>query len=101
MNRSIAKQIAENITNAQLQEMFNRAKVGIIDWTRVSSVNKGMSKGAAWNVLAKDFDINHSYHIMAKINMVREFGEFLPDELKPKIKKREKINIIHQNPIFD
>ncbi|MCK9416585.1 hypothetical protein M0Q97_08020 [Candidatus Dojkabacteria bacterium] len=36
-----------------------------------------MTKGVSWNILAKDFDVNANHHILAKINMVREFGEFL------------------------
>ena len=101
MNRTDAKKIAENITNEQLQEMFNAAKVGIKDWTTVSTVNKGMTKGTAWNVLAKNFDVNVTHHNLAKINMVREFGDFLTEDFKPK-KKNKVDNFIpfHQEPEF-
>jgi hypothetical protein len=101
MNRIDAKKIAEIVTNEQLDEMFNVAKIGIKDWTKVSNVNKGMSKGSAWNILAKNFDVNIKHHIMAKINMIREFGEFLPEELK--IKKKSKVSQLrpfHQEPEF-
>jgi hypothetical protein len=100
MNRNDARKIAESITNAQLLDMLNRAKKEIKDWTKVSSVNKGLTKGTSWNVLAKDFDVNHNYHIMAKTNMVREFGEFLPVEIKPKKKTKKNTNPVHQDPIF-
>jgi hypothetical protein len=100
MNRSDARKIAETISNQQLMEMFERAKKEIKDWTKVSSVNKGLTKGTAWNVLAKDFDVNYNYHIMAKTNMVREFGEFLPVEIKPMKKTKMNINPVHQDPIF-
>jgi hypothetical protein len=101
MNRKAAREIAETITPQQIKEMFDNAKENITDWTKVSVVNKGMSKGAAWNILAKDFDIETKHHILGKTNMVREFGEFLPDELKPKPKKKLPYeNIIHQDPIF-
>ena len=53
MNRPDAKKIAQYITNEQLQKMFDNAKVGIKDWTKVSIVNKGLTKGVAWNILAK------------------------------------------------
>ena len=99
MNRTDAKKIAEIVTNEQLQEMFNAAKIGIKDWTKVSNVNKGMTKGSAWNVLAKNFDVNYKHHIMAKTNMVREFGDFLSEDLKPK--KKTKVNNykpFHQEP---
>jgi hypothetical protein len=101
MNRQDARKISETITNQQLSEMFQKAKVGIKDWTAVSKVNKGMTKGSAWNVLASKFDVEHTYHIMGKINMIREFGEYLPDDLKPKKKtKRELPKPHHQDPIF-
>lgn len=101
MNRNDAKKIAQTITNEQINEMFNKAKENIKDWTKVSSVNKGLTKGSAWNILAKDFDISVNHHILAKTNYVREFGEFLPDELKPKKKsKRISQTPIHQEPVF-
>lgn len=102
MNRRDSREIAETITNQQLKQMFEKAKHEIKDWTKVSTINKGMTKGAAWNVLAKDFDENYNYHIMAKINMIREFGEFLPDELKPHVEKHKEpiTEPYHQDPIF-
>ena len=103
MNRKDARKIAETITNLQLESMFEVAKIIITNWEQVSNVNPSMTKGTAWNVLAKDFDVNHSYHILAKTNMIREFGEFLPDYLKPNKPKKQKsdIRIIHQDPQFN
>jgi hypothetical protein len=100
MNRKDAKEIAQKITNEQLQQMFDNAKKGIKDWTKVSNGNKGLSKGIAWNILARNFDVTKTYHILAKINMVREFGEFLPDELKIKKVKRKFTPPVHHDPIF-
>lgn len=100
MNRNDARKIAEIITNEQLQQMFETAKEKITDWTKVSNVNKGMTKGVSWNILAKSFDVNAKYHILAKINMIREFGEFLPDEIKPQKKIRQFQTPIHQDPQF-
>ena len=101
MNRTDAKKIAETITNEELNEMFENAKANITDWTKVSIVNNGMSKGAAWNILASDFNIDMKYHNMARVNMVREFGEFLPNHLKPAKKtKTTSINVVHQEPRF-
>lgn len=98
MKRSDARNIAETITNEQLVQMLNNAKEGITDWTKVSSVNKSFTKGVAWNILGAYFDPTIEHHILAKTNMIREFGEFLPEELKPK--KKEKPNIVpfHQEP---
>lgn len=100
MNRNYARKIAETITNEQILKMFETAKAKITDWTKVSNINKGMTKGVCWNILAKDFDITRTYHILAKTNMVREFGEFLPDEIKPKKKIRQSQPPIHQEPQF-
>jgi len=101
MNRKAAREIAETISNEQIQQMFDSAKFKITEWTKTSSVNKGMTKGLAWNVLAKNFDLEVKHDILGKTNMVREFGDFLPDHLKPK--KKSKVNLTrptHQNPIF-
>lgn len=100
MNKNDARKIAETITNEQIHQMFENARLKITDWTRVSSVNKGMTKGTSWNILAKSFDIKINYHILAKINMVREFGEFLPDQLKPKKVNKQLFNKppVHQEP---
>ena len=101
MNRSQARKIAETITNEQLVGMFKRAKNGITNWEKPSTVNKGCSKGVAWNILVKDFDVNGEHHILAKTNMVREFSEYLPEELKPSKIKKKTITTTHQNPNFD
>jgi len=67
MNRPLARQIADVITNDQLKQMFDNAKKGITNWNRVSSCNKGFTKGVAWNILAKDFDVKKSYHRLARV----------------------------------
>lgn len=99
MNRNDARRIAQTISNEQIMEMFNKAKESIKDWTKISNCNKGVTKGVAWNILAKDFDIAINYHILAKTNMVREFGEFLPIEMKPK-RVKEMQTPTHQEPQF-
>jgi len=103
MNRRDARKIAEVITNEQIQEMFNNAKSNISDWAKVSNVNKGITKGTAWNILAKNFDITINHHILAKTNFVREFGDFLPEELnlnQNKSKIKQIIIPVHQDPMF-
>ena len=100
MNRSDAIIIAETITNEQIQEMFNNAKANVKDWAKVSTNNKGFTKGVAWNILAKDFNVEHNYHILAKTNMVNEFGDFLPVELKPKKHRKVQKKPVHQEPQF-
>lgn len=103
MNKNSAKKIAETITNEQLLEMFDTAKSFISDWSKISTINKGMTKGTAWNILASDFNVKIYYNTIIKTNMIREFGEFLPKELK--IEKKVKIvNYqlpVHQEPKFN
>lgn len=101
MNKTEAKKIAETITNEHLLAMFEAAKAGIKDWTKISSVNKGMTKGMAWNILAKDFDVKGKHHPIAKKNMIWEFGDFLPEELRARKQKivRE-FKPVHRDPIF-
>jgi hypothetical protein len=104
MNRTRAREIAQTITNEQLVQMFESAKTGIKDWTRISDVNKGMTKGTAWNVLASGFDPGTEHPVIAKTNMIREFGEYLPNSIKfpPKEKKKfEPKQPVHQEPKFN
>ena len=71
MDRTTAKKIAGTITNDAILEMLNTAKTRITDWGKTSKVNKCMSVGAAWCVLAEDFDVNKEYSIWSKTNMIR------------------------------
>jgi len=101
MNKRDAKEIAKTITNEQLAQMFDAAKNGIANWTKVSACNKGLSKGVAWNILAKNFDLEYNYHRIAKTNMVREFGDYLPEELKiAKVSKPKQEPPVHHDPEF-
>lgn len=38
---------------------------------------------------------------MLKYRLIHEYGEFLPKELQPIKKKKNKVKTIHQDPIFD
>jgi len=104
MNRFDARKLADIVTNDQLKQMFDNAKYKIMNWHEKSNCNKGITKGTAWNILANNFDVKKSYHVLAKTNMIREFGEFLPGEIRQKIKKHKTSDIrppVHQEPIFD
>lgn len=102
MNKSDAKKIAETITFEQVQEMFNNAKEQITDWSEVSAVNKGMTKGTAWNILKHGVKPEIVNQPLTLKNMVWEFGDYLPESLKIKKpnKKQTKIDVHHQEPIF-
>jgi hypothetical protein len=102
MDRTTAKKIAGTITNDAILEMLNTAKTRITDWGKTSKVNKCMSVGAAWCVLAEDFDVNKEYSIWSKTNMIREFGEFLPESLRPAKSKKQPLTgyVYHKDPPF-
>lgn len=99
-----ARELADKITQEELNQMFESAKFGIKDWTKVSRINKGMSKGALWNILYGALRETPVKLLsgLAKRNMVFEFQEFLPKNLIPdnKIRNNTHIEIIHQDPIF-
>ena len=99
LNKRDARKIAETITTEQLKEMFDRAMENITDWEQISSVNKGMTIGATWNILIKCADTNSQ---LAKINMIREFGDYLDESVKPgkQIRVNIKRKIFHQQPDF-
>lgn len=98
-----ALEIAHNISNDNLETMFMNAMEGIEEWGETSYVNKGMTKGTSWNILAQNFDPEEKYGYSAKCNMVREFGNFLPEDLRVKNPPESifKVNVIHQEPNFD
>ena len=100
MTRAEAKKLAQKVSVADLKYMFVSAYSKIRDWSKPSKVNKGMTVGAAFNVLSK-CDIDKNTHIMTKINMIREFGEYLPD-YEPPVKKERKTNsaLYHEEPTF-
>jgi hypothetical protein len=101
MKKSDAKRIAESVTSEQLAAMFERAKAGITDWEAASTVNKAMSRGAAWNILWGGFKANPNPRPMAKVNMIWEFGDFLDTELLPEKPARRAPPVPHhQAPDF-
>lgn len=104
MNRNEAKKIAETVTNSELKDMFLNAQSEIKDWTQRSIVNLGMTKGAAFNILSACIDKyiyeNRTIHILAKTNMVREFGEYLTNYERKYKDKKELPKPVHQEPKF-
>ena len=101
MKKSDAKRIAEAVTSEQLAEMFERAKAGTKDWRAASKVNSTLSKGAAWNILWRGFKATPNPGLVAKTNMIREFGEFLDPSLLPAKPAREgRPAPHHQEPDF-
>ena len=105
LDKNRAKKIAETITQEQLNLMFENAKNNIKNWKEISYVNKGMTKGAAWNILKSVKVTKDDFHKMGVTNAIWEFGEFLSEEILNKLKKEKKIEsqryIHHEEPKFD
>jgi hypothetical protein len=106
MNISYAKIVAKSITTEQLKRMVINAKDNITDWKKPSVVNLSATIGTSWNILTpwvfKEFLLNNIGH-SHMVNLIREFGEYLPEELKPIIHKSpdSEIELVHQEPIFN
>lgn len=101
MNNRFAKELSHKITNIQIYDMLEKAKVGVKDWTKASKANKGLSRGVHWNVFCKDFKVENECSHILKYRMIQEYGEFLPLELQPP--KKSKANYkppTHFDPIF-
>lgn len=106
MNRAYAEIIVDTITNEQIKEMVINAKNTITDWKKPSVVNLSATIGTTWNILTpfvfKEFSMLNMSRGW-KVNLIREFGEYLPEDLKPKTHKspNSEIELVHQEPIFN
>lgn len=101
MTRSYAKELAKRITNEQLKQMLMAAMHRVPDWSKASRGNKGLSRGVCWNLLAKKFNVKTQYSNLHKFNLIREFNEYLPEELQEPAKKKIIIKVSHQEPDFE
>jgi hypothetical protein len=102
VNRRDAKKIAETITRDQLGAMMMCAMNGVKDWSEVSSVNPYFTKGRSWNIFYPVFMSGRHLVKPSITNMVHEFGDFLPEDLKPKKPVKNLLNIepLHEEPNF-
>lgn len=97
MNRNEARKLAETVTDEEINQMFLNAQKSIKDWGAVSRVNKGCTKGTAFNILSKG---GVCKHILGRTNQIWEFGEFLPNYQKPVKKSKQQVKPVHQEPNF-
>ena len=97
MTKTEAKKLANDVTLENIVKMFVTARTEIKDWTIPSKLNKGMSKGACFNILVQCLHVD-SYHI--NVNQLFEFGDYYPDYDKTINKKQKITNFMHQEP-FD
>lgn len=99
MNKIEARKLAETATMEQIRQMLKTAQETIKDWTQVSSVNIGLTKGVSFNIFSAG-DLNKEMHIMGKTNAIREFGEFFPGYQKIAKTKKDYPKPSHQEPKF-
>ena len=81
--------------------MLVNARYNITNWKERSSINKGLTKGAVYNILK---DVTANSHKVAITNAIREFGEYLPQAILNTIKRKNIKSYpepYHENPIFD
>lgn len=97
MNRNEARKLAETVSNEEIEQMLLNAQKSIKDWTEISRVNKGLTKGTAFNILSKGGVANH---ILGRTNQIWEFGEFLPNYQKQVKEKKPTRTPTHQEPKF-
>lgn len=107
MKRSYAKKLAESVTNQELREMFYNAQRSLTQWggwEKVSKVNKSISTATAFNILSCGVDsddfLEQKISHIAKFNMIREFGEYLPNYKPEQAKVKPNIKIAHHEPKF-
>lgn len=102
MNKTDSRRIAKTITHEQLSAMFEVAKNDIKDWGQISNVNPCLDKGAAWNILYPALGSGLTSRSAIAANMIWEFGDYLPEELKIKkpVKKKFGGNVLRELPVF-
>jgi hypothetical protein len=98
MNREEARRIAEHVKPEALRAMLAAARNQITDWMARSDTNKSLSVGAMFNIFAH-CRIDERTNILAKTNMIRTFGEYLPGYEKPEKRKHKLPALMHQEPV--
>jgi hypothetical protein len=100
MNHVRAKRIADVVKNEEILQMLLKAQKHITGWEEPSKLNKGISKGICWNILTKDFNVKNKLHPMVKINLLKEYGEYLEGYGEEPPPKKRPTKVPHQEPIF-
>jgi len=100
MQRCEARRLAETCKEEELIGMLARARVEIVDWRKPSRINPSLSRGAVFNIfIACDLKTNGAAFLMAKTNMIAEFGEYLPGYQPTKRRARRKADgLLHSDP---
>ncbi len=97
MDSKRAEHLSKKLTNLQILEMLKTARKEIVNWKVRSCVNRGITKGACWNILARDYDPHRRDNYLINKNLIWEFGDFLPKNIRFENKLKEPF---HQEPDF-
>jgi hypothetical protein len=90
--------LAKGISLDDLRSMLVKARTEIMDWKEPSRVNPVFDRGTAFNMFS-GCTFNGQLHLIAKRNMIWEFGEYLPGYQKPVRKKRYiPTDVHHEDP---
>lgn len=102
MNKREAKRLAEEnyLTEEIVKQTLLNAKTNLKDWTKPTSLNKGLSYGYAYNLYSK-IDVANSKGTIIKYNFLVIFGDYLDGYIKPeKNKSKKPIYVHHEKPNF-
>lgn len=84
MNDRFAKELSHEITNIQIYDMLEKAKVNVKDWTKASKVNKGY------------------LFLTTSLKEAKAYGQYvIPCELKNYNSKTFNVNANNPSQIFD
>jgi len=99
MTRAMAKEMAHKTTMQQIIEMLVKAKEQIKDWKQPNRMNKGLSNGAVFNIMAVGIKNNAEWNWLAKTNAIHAFGEYHELFEQFQTKKKPSRGVFHQEPI--
>lgn len=100
MRKTKARELAKTVSLDSLKTMLIEARKNFTAWSSPSSVNIGFSKGYSFNLFVKVMqEADESLNVIAKTNMIREFGTFLPGYEPDKIEKCRRVEAVHTDPI--
>lgn len=105
MDKKSASEIATKTTIGQLESMLRVARATFKSWKAPSAVNKSLTKGYSfnvyWEMLMEYKEEEREVPFVGVRNMIHDFGDFLPDDVKPSGSSRSDYpDPWHQDPII-
>lgn len=96
-----ARELAHQTSDADVKIMLKTAREKVKDWKQPSNINPLMTIGYSFNIFAKALVAvrDKHLHLLTKVNLIREFGKYLPNYKPPKKTLKIQREPIHSNPI--